>query len=109
MQNYPVRNLTPFRPEDKSQAASCARCKNLDEQLAYLGQWIKETENPKLRKQLEKTVEAHKATAVLHRFEQHSSLQMAHPVRSGLGPGYARPRISSFGREKALQLAKRER
>jgi hypothetical protein len=77
--------------------------------MTFLGQWIKESENPKLRKQLEKTMAALKETAVLHRFEQHSSLQMPHPVRSGIGQNYSRARIHTFGRDRALMEAKRER
>ena len=77
--------------------------------MAFLGQWTKETENPKLRKQLDKTMAALKETAVLHRFEQHSSLQMPHPVRSGIGQNFSRTRIHTFGRDKAILAAKRER
>jgi hypothetical protein len=106
VQTSPIRNLSPFSQRD--QEASCAKCKHLDEQMAFYSQWIKETENPKLKKQLEKTVEALKGTSVIHRFEQHSSLQMAHPVRSGLSQNYARTRIHPLGREKALTAAKRE-
>lgn len=76
--------------------------------MAFYSQWIKESENPKLRKQLEKTIEGLKGTSVIHRFEQHSSVQMAHPVRSGLNQNYGRARIHTLGREKALMAAKRE-
>ncbi len=106
MPTFPIRNLSPS-PEDPS--ASCVKCRNLHEHMAFLGQWIKETENPKLKKQLEKAMAALKETAVLHRFEQHSSLQMAHPVRSGIGQNYSRARIHTFGCDRALSAAKRER
>jgi hypothetical protein len=107
VQTFPMRNLSPLSPREET--ASCAQCKALEEHIAFLGQWIKETENPKLKKQLEKTIEAAKGTAALHRLEQHSSLQMAHPVRSGMNQNYARARIHTFGRDKALMAAKRER
>jgi hypothetical protein len=107
VQTFPMRNLSPLSPHE--QAASCAQCKALEEHLAFLGKWIKETENPKLRKQLEKTIEAVKGTAALHRLEQHSSLQMPHPVRSGLGQNYSRARVHTFGRDKAVMADKRER
>ncbi len=107
MQTFPTRNLSPFGPEDQS--ASCAKCKNLHEHMAFLGQWTKETENPKLKRQLEKTMAALKETAVLHRLEQHSSQQMPHPVRSGIGQNYSRARIHTFARDGAIMAAKRER
>ncbi len=106
MQTFAIRNLSPF---SQDQQASCAKCKNIDEQVAFFGQWAKEIENPKLKKQLEKVMQALKATSVLHRFEQHSSLQMPHPVRSGLGQNDARTRIHTLGRDKAILAAKRER
>jgi hypothetical protein len=80
----PLRNLAPSASQEQDESTPCERCEKLAKQRAFLGQWVKETENPKLRKQLEKTLDAVKGTAVLHRFEQHSSLQMPHPVRSGL-------------------------
>jgi hypothetical protein len=107
VQAFPIRNLSPFSPRE--QTASCVKCKNLDEQTAFLSQWTKETENPKLKKQLEKTMQALKATAALHRLEQHPSLQMPHPVRSGLGQNDTRTRIHTAGRDKTLVAAERER
>jgi hypothetical protein len=111
VQIHPIRNLAPFSRQDQAQPTSCGTCKSLDEHLLFLGQWIKETENPKLKKQLEKTIEALKGTAILHKLEQHSSLHMPHPVRSGLGQptSYSRSRIQTLAREKALILAKGER
>jgi hypothetical protein len=107
VQASPIRNLSPFSPRE--QPGSCAKCKNLDEQMAFFGQWVKQIENPQLKKQLEKTMQALKATAVLHRLEQHPSLQMPHPVRSGLGQNDARTRIHTTTRDKTLTAAERER
>jgi hypothetical protein len=106
---YTIRNLAPGASQEQVESAHCERCEKLVQQAAFLGQWIKETENPKLKKQLEKTLEAVKATTVLHRFEQHSSLQMAHPVRSGLerARSWSRPRVQNLEQDKTLLMPKR--
>jgi hypothetical protein len=87
----------------------CERCEKLAKQIAFLGQWIKETENPKLRKQLGKTLDAVKGTGVLHRFEQHTSAPTENPVRSGLGRprNWSRPRVQTIERDKTLLMPKR--
>lgn len=105
----PIRNLAPGAPNEQSEYEHCERCEKLVQQAAFLGQWIRETENPKLKKQLEKTLEAVKATTVLHRFEQHSSAQMPHPVRSGLDRtrNWSRPRVQALELDKTLLMPKR--
>jgi hypothetical protein len=106
----PTRNLTLGTSQNPAEPANCTRCEKLAELTAYLGQWVKETENPKLKRQLDKALEAVKATSVLHKFEQHSSQQMPHPVRSGLGQGqgWSRPRVQPNRQEKTLLMLKRE-
>jgi hypothetical protein len=106
MLTYPIRDLSPDAPSDSTEPANCEKCAKLAGQLAYLNQWIRETENPKLKKQLEKTLEAVKGTNVLHKFEQHSSPLMPHPVRSGLSraQNWPRPRIQAIGQDKIAEL-----
>jgi hypothetical protein len=101
-----IRNLAPGASQEQTQ---CERCDKLAQQTAFLGQWIRETENPKMKKQLEKTLEAVKGTTTLHKFEQHSSVQMAHPVRSGLdrARSWSRPRLQTLEQDKTLLMPKR--
>lgn len=110
MSTYPIRNLSPDASSDRNEPAKCEMCDKLHSQLAYLNQWIRETENPKLKKQLEKTLDAAKGTSMLHRFEQHSSPLMPHPVRSGMSrtQNWPRPRIQTFDQERVTEL-KREK
>jgi hypothetical protein len=101
---YSIRNLSP--DSDRSEPTSCEKCEKLASQLSYLNNWIRETENPKMRKQLEKAMEGLKGTVVLHRFEQHSKSQMPHPVRSGLSrpQSLPRPRLQTAVQEKLAEL-----
>ena len=105
----PIRNLAPSASREQDESTRCERCEKLAKQIAFLGQWIKESENPKLRKQLGKTLDAVKGTAVLHRFEQHSSVPMSHPVRSGLDRvrNWSRPRLQTNEHDKTLLMPKR--
>ena len=109
MLTFSVRNLSPDASSNESEPATCEKCEQLAGQSAYLGNWIKETENPKLKKQLEKTLESVKGTIVLHKFEQHSSSHVPHPVRSSLSrpQNWSRPRIQGVGQDKLAELPKR--
>jgi ribosomal 50S subunit-associated protein YjgA (DUF615 family) len=109
MLTYPIRNLSPEAASDQNQSAQCEKCEKLASQLAYLNQWIRETENPKMKKALEKTMEAMRGTSVLHKFEQHSSRLTTHPVRSGLSraQNWPRPRMQALERDGVTELPKR--
>ena len=105
----PIRNLAPSASREQDESTRCERCEKLTTQMVFLGHWIKETENPKLRKQLGKTLDAVKGTAMLHRFEQHSSVPLSHPVRSGLdrARSWSRPRVQIIEQDKTLLMPKR--